>query len=96
MNKIVIDALSFAQGREYRVIKQGAALTRHVTVAVLFSRQEKRLLAIGETVTYTGTRRQEGVFGMEVDCFATTDGFEGEFTPAMWGLADPEILESVA
>ena len=96
MNKFVIDATTLVQGKQYRVIKEGAVLARQVTVALVFSRQQKRMLAIGEIVTYLGSARYARTAEMEVDWFATNDGFEGEFTPSFWGLADPEALELVA
>lgn len=95
MKKIVIDAATFAEGKQYRVIKEGAVLARQVTMALIFSRQQKRPLAIGEVVTYLGSARCPARLAIEGDWFATGDGFEGEFTPSIWGLADPEALEPV-
>lgn len=95
MKKMVFDAATFAQGKQYRVIKEGPVLARQVRMALVFSRLQKRQLAIGEVVTYLGSARCPARLAIEVDWFATEDGFEGEFTPSIWGLADPEALEPV-
>ena len=86
--------MRFEEGKEYRVLKDGARLSWQVAMGPSCWQGADKKLAVDDVITYTGAKMGWGSDNIPLENF--TDGkAAGEFWPNNWGRVEDGWLEPV-